>query len=72
MPSIGRYPAVSWIKRYAISCLIALFIFSGIDSYKRPTNDVRVGVLVVLAAVWPVTVAVAVGSAVGEVARERA
>ena len=71
MPS-KRCHAVSWIKRYAISCLIALFIFSGIDSYKRPTNDVRVGVLVVLAVVWPIAVAIAVGSAVREVARERA
>ena len=72
MPSTGRYHDVSWMKRYAISCLIALFIFSGIESYKRPAADIRVGALVVLAAVWPVAVAIAAGSAVGEVMRERA
>ena len=72
MPSTRRYSDVSWIKRHAISCLIALFIFSGIDRYKRSTNDVRVGILVVLTAVRSVTVAVNVGSVVGEVVRERA
>ena len=59
----------TWIKRYAVSCLVAMFVLSGIDAYNRPTNDVRISVIVV-AAVWPVVLAIALGGAVGEVARE--
>jgi hypothetical protein len=59
----------TWIKRYAVSCLVAMFVLSGIDAYKNPTNDVRISVIVV-AAVWPVVLAIALGGAVGEVARE--
>ena len=59
----------TWTKRYAVSCLVALFVLSGIDAYNRPTNDVRIGGAIVLAAVWPVTLAITVGGAVGAVAR---
>ena len=58
------------LKRYALSYLIVLFIFSGIDSYRHPTNDVRWGALVAVAAVWPVVLAVAIGSTAGETVRE--
>jgi hypothetical protein len=60
----------TWTKRYAISCLIALFVLSGIDAYNRPNNDVRIGSAIVLAAVWPVVLAIAFGGAVGDVARK--
>ena len=58
------------LKRYALSYLIVLFIFSCIDSYRHPTNDVRWGALVAVAAVWPVVLAVAIGSTAGETVRE--
>ena len=60
---------MNWFKRYALSCLIALFVFSGIDSYKRP-DDMRLGAVVVSAAVWPVFVAIVLGSCAGDAVRE--
>ena len=65
-----RYSAVKWLKRYALSYLIVLFIFSGLDSYRHPTNDVRWGALAAVAAVWPVVLAIAFGSTAGETMRE--
>jgi hypothetical protein len=61
---------VSWFKRYLVSCLIALFIFSGIEGYLRPSSDMRVGAVVISAAVWPVFVAFIAGGTVGEVVRD--
>ena len=58
------------IKRYAISCLIALVVLSGIDAYRRPDHDVRIGSALILAAAWPVVLAIAFGGAVGAVVRE--
>ena len=60
----------TWTRRYAVSCLLALFVLSGIDAYRRPSNDVRIGSAIVLAVAWPVVLAIAFGGAVGEVARE--
>ena len=57
-------------KRYAVSCLIALFVFAGIDGYQRPGEDPRFGAILVTAAVWPVVAAIAVGGAIGAVTRE--
>jgi hypothetical protein len=62
----------SCIKRYAISCLVAVFAFSAIDAYRHPTHDVRIGAILVTAAIWPVTLAIAFGSALGAVVREGA
>ena len=61
----------SWFKRYAVGGLIALFVLSGIDAYRHPDNDIRVGSALVMAAAWPVVLAIAVGGAIGEVAREQ-
>jgi hypothetical protein len=61
----------TWTKRYAVSFLLALFVLSGIDAYKRPANDLRTGAVIVAAAVWPVVLAIVLGWTVGEVARER-
>jgi len=61
---------VSWFKRYLVSCLIALFIFSGIEGYLRPSDDMRIGAVVVSAALWPAFAAILVGGAVGEVVRD--
>jgi hypothetical protein len=61
----------TWTKRYAISCLLAVFVLSARDAYKHPTNDLRTGAVIVVAAVWPVALAIVVGWTVGEVARER-
>ena len=49
----------------------ALFVLSAIDANKRPTNDLRTGAVIVAAAVWPVTLAIVLGTTVGEVARKR-
>lgn len=61
---------MSWKKKYAIGCLIALFVFTAMDSYDRPNRDVRFGAVIVMAAVWPVTVSVIWGGAVGEMVRD--
>jgi hypothetical protein len=61
----------SWLQRYAITCLVALFAFTAWDAYSRPNHEVRVGAVIVLAVVWPIAVTIAAGSAVGEMARER-
>ncbi|MHC2578999.1 hypothetical protein ACVI1J_009288 [Bradyrhizobium diazoefficiens] len=61
---------MSWKKKYAIGCLIALFAFTAMDSYDRPDRDVRFGAVIVMAAVWPVTVSVILGGAVGEMVRD--
>jgi len=65
-----RYSAVKWLKRYAIGCLIALFLGSCVESYKRPDHDVRIGAVVLVAVAWPVVVAMVCGSSAGEVLRE--
>ncbi|AND89680.1 MULTISPECIES: hypothetical protein [Bradyrhizobium] len=61
---------MSWKKKYAIGCLIALFVFTAMDSYDRPNRDVRFGAVIVMAAVWPVTVSVILGGAVGGMVRD--
>ena len=61
---------MKWLKRYAISCLIALFVLAALDGYHRPGKDLRVGAIITVAAVWPIVAAIVVGSSVGEVARE--
>jgi hypothetical protein len=53
-----------------VSCLIALFIFSGIEGYLRPSDNMRVGAVVVSAALWPAFVAFIAGGSVGEVVRD--
>jgi hypothetical protein len=60
----------TWTKRYAVSSLLALTVLSAIDAYNRPANDVRFGSAIVVAAIWPVVLAIAVGGAVGQVARD--
>ena len=61
---------MNWFKRYLVSCLIALFILAGADSYRHPFDDMRVGALVVVSATWPAVAAIVIGSSVGDVARE--
>jgi hypothetical protein len=60
----------TWTKRYAISFLLALFVLSARDAYRHPTNDVRIGAVIVVAAIWPVALAIVVGWTVGEAVRE--
>jgi hypothetical protein len=61
----------TWVKRYAISCLVATFVFAALDGYKRPGQSMRAGAIVVTAAVWPIFAALVVGSSVGEVASKQ-
>jgi hypothetical protein len=57
---------MSWTKKYAMSCLIALFVFTAIDASHRPGKDVRVGAIVVTAAVWPIFLSIVLGWTVGD------
>ena len=70
MPVIGRYFDVKWLKRYVISCLIAMFVFAGVDGYYRPGKDMREGAIIVAAVGWPVVAAIVVGSTIGEIVSE--
>jgi hypothetical protein len=60
---------MSWKKKYAISFLIVLFASAAIDTYHRPGKDVRVGAIVLVAAVWPIALSIIAGAAVGDVIR---
>ncbi len=70
MPRNERYFDLKWFKRYAISCLVAMFVFAGLDGYKRPGQDLREGTIIVAAVGWPIITAIVVGSTVGEVVSE--
>jgi len=61
---------VKWLKRYAISCLIAMFVIAGIVGYVRPGKDLRVDAIVTMAVVWPIIAAITVGTCIGEVASD--
>ena len=63
---------MNWKKKYAISCLIALFAFAALDGYRHPGGDVRIESAVVMAAAWPIVLSIAFGSALGEVVRKHA
>jgi len=58
---------MKWLKRYAIGCLIALFVFAGVDGYHRPGKDMREGAIIVAAVGRPITTAIIFGSTVGEI-----
>jgi hypothetical protein len=61
---------VKWLKRYATSCLIAMFVLAALDGYHRPGEDMRVGAIITVSAVWPIIAAIVVGSSVGEAAHD--
>ena len=68
MPGTGRSFEVEWFKRYAIGCLIAMFVITGMYASNRPGKDLPLRAIVTLAVVWPITAAIVVGSTIGEVA----
>jgi hypothetical protein len=70
MPRAGRYLDVKWFIRYAIGCLIAMFVIAGMYGYNRPGKDLPVGAVVALAVVWPITAAIVAGVTIGEVASD--
>ena len=61
---------MKWLKRYAIGGLIALVVLAAGDGYKHPDADLRVGAIVIVAAIWPIVAAIFVGNVVGGVARD--
>ena len=65
------YFAMKCFKRYAVSCLVAMFVFAAIDGYNRPGQDPRFGAILITAAVWPVFAAIVVGGSIGDVTRQR-
>ena len=58
---------MSWMKKYAISCLIAMVVFAAIDGHARPGKNPREGTIVVAAVGWPIVAAIVVGSTIGEI-----
>jgi hypothetical protein len=60
----------SWIKRYAIGCLVVLFALSANDGYRRP-HDIRFGTNLIIAAAWPVSLAIVAGAVFGDAFREQ-
>jgi len=58
---------VTWFKRYAIGCLIAVFVCAGIDGYKNPHGDIHMGTIIVASIGWPVFTALILGGALGEI-----
>jgi hypothetical protein len=70
MPITRSFFDVKWFKRYAIGCLVALFVLAGVDGYKRPGKDMRVGAIVAVSAAWPIFTAIVLGSSFGEIASE--
>jgi hypothetical protein len=60
------YFEMKWFKRYAIGCLIALFVFAANDGYYHPGQHPREGAIIMAAVGWPIVVAIAVGSTIGE------
>lgn len=61
---------VRWLKRYAISCLIAVFVFAVFDGHARPGKHPREGAIVVAAVGWPIVTAIVLGSTIGEIVSE--
>jgi hypothetical protein len=57
---------MKWLKRYAVSCLVAVFVFAGVDGYYRPGGDMRYGAILVAAVGWPIVAAIVVGNTFGE------
>ena len=72
MQRLKRFDGMSWKKKYAISCLIALFAFAALDAYRHPGEDVHIGTDVVCAAAWPIILSIAMGATVGDMVRKRA
>lgn len=58
------------LRRYAVSCLIAVLFFAGIDGYKHPDEDMRYGAILLVSAGWPVVAALVVGSTIGDVVHD--
>jgi hypothetical protein len=69
MPCNGKLFEMSWIKRYALSCLIAVFILGARDGYKHP-GERDFGSTLIMGAAWPVTIAVVLAYTAGELVRE--
>lgn len=61
---------MTWFKRYAIGCLIAMFVITGMYAANRPGKDLPLRAIVTLAVVWPITAAIVVGATIGEVASD--
>ncbi|AJA63426.1 hypothetical protein BJA01nite_02760 [Bradyrhizobium japonicum] len=70
MHGFTRFSVMSWKKKYAIGCLTAMFVFTAMNSYDRPNRDVPFGAVIVMAAVWPITVTLILGGTVGEMVRD--
>ncbi|MDA9407250.1 hypothetical protein [Bradyrhizobium sp. CCBAU 45384] len=58
--------AVTWFKRYVVSCLIAVVFFAGYDAYRRPGEDAHLATILVVSAGWPVFAALVVGGSIGD------
>ena len=67
MSITGRYFDVKWFKRYAISCLIAMFVFAVNDGHYHPGEHQRNDAIILAGIGWPIVAAIVVGSTVGDI-----
>jgi hypothetical protein len=58
---------VKWFKRYAISCLIAMFVFAVVDGHHHPDEHPREDAIILAGIGWPIVAAIVVGSTIGEI-----
>ena len=61
---------MKWLKCYAVGFIVTAFAITGMQSYNRPGKDQRIAGTIVMAAVWPLTVAIVLGGSIGEVASD--
>jgi len=66
-----RYTTVKWLKRYAIGFLIALFFFTWADSHPDGSKSLRMGSVIVAAALWPITVTIVLGGSAADLMQGR-
>lgn len=69
MPCNRKLFQMSWIKRYILSCLIAVFILGAQDGYHSP-GERHFGSTLIMGAAWPLTLAVVLGYTAGETAHQ--
>jgi hypothetical protein len=58
---------VKWLKRYAISCLIAMFVLAVCDGHHHPGETPRGDAIILVGIGWPIAAAIVLGSTVGEI-----
>ena len=63
---------MKWLKRYAIGFLIALLFFTWADSYPDGVKSLRMGPVILTAALWPITGIIVLGGSAATIMQGRA